>query len=101
MPDRAALSTRAVLDTAIERRVCPAAVAEVGDSRGARWTDAVGRLTFDGDAASCTADTIFDLASLTKPIATTSLIMQMVDDRRVSLDAQAVLWFAEWLGADR
>ena len=45
-----------------------------------------GALTFDPYAPLATPDTIFDLASLTKVIATTTLAMRAVDAGRLALD---------------
>ena len=49
---------------------------EVGRAGRADLAEAFGRLTFDAGAPPATPDTIFDLASLTKVIATTSLAMR-------------------------
>ena len=67
-------AARTLLLHAIARRVFPAAVAEIGDSSGTRWRDAVGTLAFD-DTTPATTSTVFDLASLTKPLATTTVVM--------------------------
>ena len=40
---------------------------------GSLWIEAFGRLTYDANAPHTTPDTIFDLSSLTKFIATTSI----------------------------
>jgi CubicO group peptidase (beta-lactamase class C family) len=45
-----------------------------------------GRLTYDADAPAVTADTIYDLASLTKVVATTTMAMILVDEGRLDLD---------------
>jgi len=48
MNDRAGVdAARALLSRAIESRLAPAAVAELGDSSGMLWREAFGRLTFD------------------------------------------------------
>ena len=57
----------------------------VGAHDGARWSTAVGGLTFDPDARLATPHTIFDLASLTKVIATTTLAMRGLDASRIQL----------------
>ena len=45
MAERAAIdAARAVLTQARDARVFPAAVVDVGDSTGTRWSDAIGRL---------------------------------------------------------
>ena len=47
------------------------------------WRYATGRLTYDADAPPVDDETVFDLASLTKVIATTTLAMRAVDDGRL------------------
>ena len=64
------------------------------------WQRRVGTLTFDADRRR-DADTPFDLASLTKVIATTTVVMELVDDGRAALDEPCRAFFAEWRGADR
>jgi CubicO group peptidase (beta-lactamase class C family) len=46
-------------------------------------------LTYDADAPACVPETIFDLASLTKVIATASIAMRLVSDGWLSLEAPA------------
>jgi CubicO group peptidase (beta-lactamase class C family) len=84
-------AARALLRNAIEARVCPTAVVEVGSSRGVLWREAF----------NTGVDTIFDLASLTKPIATTSVILSLVDRGRLSFDSPVADFFDEWRGDDR
>ena len=80
-----------VIARAIEHGVFPAATIDVGASAGALWQDALG-VPFD---------TLFDLASLTKPFATGSVAMQLVAEQHVSLDERLSDHFDEWRGADR
>jgi CubicO group peptidase (beta-lactamase class C family) len=93
-------AARTLLLRAIESRVFPAAVAEVGDHRGVVWREALGTFAFD-DRRSASETTIFDLASLTKPIATTSLVIDLVAGGRVDLREPICRFFPEWLGPDR
>ena len=90
-----------IIERAITHRVFPAATIEVGHSRGVLWTHAAGRLTYDSDAPATRVDTIFDLASLTKVIATASLLMRAVDEGRLDLDRPVAEHFAEWRGDER
>jgi len=90
-----------VIDEAIVERVFPAAVAEVGASRGVLWRDAFGRLTFDAESAPTTIGTPFDLASLTKVMATTAVVVQLMNDGKLNLDEPVSSAFGEWRGADR
>ena len=70
----------------VRSRAFPAAAIEVGGSSGALWRRTFGALSYEETALPATADTIFDLASLTKVIATASLAMRAVDEGRFSLE---------------
>jgi CubicO group peptidase (beta-lactamase class C family) len=100
MPDSAATAAH-LLETARARRVFPAAVAEVGSGGGVLWRQPFGTLTFDADAAATDIDTIFDLASLTKPMATTSVGLRLADRGALHLDDRVSTICPEWAGADR
>jgi len=100
MPERFG-AARALVREAIASGAFPAASIEVGMTKGPIWRDATGRLTYDVDAAPADERTVFDLASLTKVIATTTLAMKAVDDRRLDLDAPISRWLADWRGIDR
>ena len=95
------LHTRRVLDSALERGAFPAAVIEVGRGDGPVWTSAWGRLTTDDAAAACVPATIFDLASLTKVIATTSLLMRLVEAGRVGFDTRLSALLPGWSSEPR
>src|SRR5262245_41406864 len=92
---------RQVLASAIGSRVFPAAAVEAGTSAGPLWQDAVGALTFAPDSSPARLETPFDLASLTKVIATTTVMMELVEKRAVGLDEPLTSIFPEWRGADR
>lgn len=94
-------AARQVLREAIANRAFPAAVVEVGHARGPIWREAFGRLTYEPDAAATTQATLFDLASLTKVIATTTIFMRLVDAGTLTLDDPVGQWLAEWRGKDR
>ncbi|RPI54640.1 MAG: class A beta-lactamase-related serine hydrolase [Acidobacteria bacterium] len=90
-----------VVERGVGDRAFPAAVVEVGSRDGVLWQQAFGRLDHDADAAVTRADTIFDLASLTKVIATTSLVMRLVERGTVRLNHPIRNWIPEWRGNDR
>ena len=94
-------TARAVILRALHDRVFPAAVAGIGDSRHVLWSEPFGRLTFDDSSPATSKHTIFDLASLTKPIATTSSILQLVSAGRLDMREPVATFFAEWRGEDR
>src|SRR5688572_29948856 len=84
-------AARGLLRRAVDERVFPSAVAEVGSRTGRLWGGSVG----------ADPETIFDLASLTKPIATISLVLALIDKRRLALDETVASHFGEWRGDDR
>ncbi|MGE3178283.1 MAG: serine hydrolase domain-containing protein [Vicinamibacterales bacterium] len=90
-----------LLRAAVARRIFPAAAAVVGCRAGRLWQDAWGTLTFDHSAAPATLDTIFDLASLTKPLATTTVVLDLVARGRLQLDDPLARFFPEWRREDR
>jgi CubicO group peptidase (beta-lactamase class C family) len=90
-----------VLRRGISQRAFPAASVEVGRHDGPLWTATLGTLTYDSDAPEATPATVFDLASLTKVVATTTLAMRAVDEGRLALDARVADSLGDWRGADR
>src|SRR6266567_2990184 len=90
---------RGIITRGIADGVFPAAALEVGCSTEVLWQEALGTLTFDEYASLAMLDTIFDLASLTKPIATTTLMMELVRAGSIELDAPVGSFFEEWRGA--
>ena len=55
-----------------------------------------GKFTRDAKAAPVRADTIYDLASLTKPIVTTTCVMILVQQKRLDLNAPLSRLLPEW-----
>ncbi len=94
-------AVRRVVHDAIGRRVFPAAVVEVGESSRMIWSEAFGRLTYDVDASAAEVDSIFDLASLTKVLATTPLVMRQVERGSLGLDDLVGRHVSDWRGAGR
>jgi CubicO group peptidase (beta-lactamase class C family) len=91
---------RDVLDAAVRARTFPGVVAEVGSATSVLWTDALGTRQFD-DGAAVTRETLYDLASLTKPIATTTMALAAVDEGLLRLDDPVSRFFPDWGGLDR
>jgi CubicO group peptidase (beta-lactamase class C family) len=91
----------AIVAAGVADRAFPAASVEVGRKAGPLWRQPFGRLTYGLDAPLATETTIFDLASLTKVIATTTLAMRAVDDGVMGLDNLVASRLPEWRGTDR
>jgi serine-type D-Ala-D-Ala carboxypeptidase len=96
-----AAAVRPIVTQAIAARVFPGAVIEVGCATAALATFASGAQTYDGDAAPVTASTVYDLASLTKVIATTALVAGEIATGRMRLDDRVRHWIDAWTGEER
>jgi serine-type D-Ala-D-Ala carboxypeptidase len=91
----------AILANAITSRVFPGAVVEIGRADGPLFTRTAGSLTYAADAAPVSPRTIYDLASLTKVIATTALMAGHVRSGRMRLDDRVRHWITSWTGEER
>jgi len=79
---------RAVLEQAIEQRAFPGAAWGVLHSGEVTALDSVGRFTWDPASPAVSTATVFDLASVTKVLATTAGAMLLVDRGLLDLDAR-------------
>ncbi len=100
MPEPFDRASEILLEGILDRGF-PAATTEVGRSDGPIWRRAFGTLTYERDAPGAGHDTIFDLASLTKVIATTTLAMRAIDDGLLRLEDRVAVHIPEWRGIDR
>jgi serine-type D-Ala-D-Ala carboxypeptidase len=94
-------AARTLLATAVREGAFPCAVAECGRSAGTVWRDAFGTLTGEADSPAATTDTVFDLASLTKVLSTTTIAMRLDDAGRVSVSDPVSRRAPAWQGMDR
>jgi CubicO group peptidase (beta-lactamase class C family) len=94
-------SVRAILERAIADRVFPGAIVEVGRTNGALATIAAGTQTYAASSAAIDTHTIYDLASLTKVVATAPLIADQLASGRLRLNDRVRHWIASWTGEDR
>jgi CubicO group peptidase (beta-lactamase class C family) len=101
VPSRPFHAAARVLRDAVHERAFPAAVAEVGEATRPIWRQAFGRLTFEATAPETTEDTVFDLASLTKVLATVPIAMQQIERGAIGLDDPVRQHIARWNASDR
>jgi len=77
-------------DTIVERgvseRAFPGAVLAVGKDGALVHLRSFGRLSYEPDAPAVQPDTIYDLASLTKVVVTTTAAMMLSDEGRLDID---------------
>jgi len=86
----------------VDRGVYTGAVALVGLKGECLWQEAVGRVSVDLQAEAVTPETVFDLASLTKPLATAVALMLLVDQGKLTLTTTlGDLLPGEWLPPDK
>ena len=93
-------AARRVLEQAIADKAFPAAVVEVGTPHQPLWQHAFGHLTFQPGAAATHLETVFDLASLTKVLATTTLVMRLVERGGLGLDDPVSAHLSLWRDLD-
>src|SRR5262249_56755312 len=82
--------TTAVLEEAVAAGAFPGAVALVGRRGEVLFHAAFGSRSLDPERTPLVAETLFDLSSLTKPLATTTALLRLVRDRRLGLDDKIV-----------
>ena len=75
-----------LLESFRARGAFPGGVLAVGHRGSPVHLHAFGWLTYDAHSPSVSAGTIYDLASLTKVVATTTMAMILVDEGRLGLD---------------
>jgi CubicO group peptidase (beta-lactamase class C family) len=90
-----------VIRGGVSAGIFPGACAEAGTAAAARWRQAVGSLSYEPDSPPVTASTVYDLASLTKPIAATAVAMRLVEEGRLDLASPVAVHDHRWRGADR
>ncbi|MGH8031527.1 MAG: glycoside hydrolase family 3 N-terminal domain-containing protein [Luteimonas sp.] len=88
-----------VLERFREQGAFPGGVIAVGRAGKLAMLRPFGRQSYDADAPAVSADTLYDLASLTKVVATTTMAMMMVDQDRLDLDAPVVSFLPGFVDA--
>jgi len=74
-----------VLEQSVVENAFPGAVVAVGRDGVLAHLRAFGRLSYDAGAPAAVPDTIYDLASLTKSVVTTTMAMILVDEGKLDL----------------
>jgi uncharacterized protein YbbC (DUF1343 family) len=85
-----------VVAEAIAAARIPGCVVAIGRRDGVLFERAYGARSLVPERSPMTVDTVFDLASLTKPIATATSIMLLAERGRVALDAPAAKYVPEF-----
>lgn len=85
-----------LIEDGIRSQAFPSAVLVVGNSKGIIYQNAYGRLTYGEESEATTLRTIYDLASVTKVIATTAAVMQLHDAGKIDLNAPVYQYIPEF-----
>jgi beta-N-acetylhexosaminidase len=88
-----------IINVAITEGAAPGVALAVGRHGKLVKLRGYGSLDWRPGYPPVTDSTIYDLASLTKVIATTSALMMLIDDRLVSLDDPVARHIREWRGS--
>jgi len=89
-----------VLEEAIERRAFPGASIAITYSTKVVALKAFGRFTYNQNSTPVTTETVFDLASVSKVVATTSMAMLLYERGMLDLEAPLAGILPEFVGQD-
>ncbi len=87
-----------LLERAISNGLIAGGVVVIGNHDGVLLQRAYGKTSIEPAARFVTTDTIFDLASLTKVIATAPAVLKLAEEGRLSLVDPLTRWFPEFVG---
>lgn len=88
----------AAIDKAIQDQLIPGAVVLIGHNGQVVYRKAYGSRALVPKREPMTVDTIFDAASLTKVIATTSCLMRLVEDGKLRINDRVTQYLPEFQG---
>nr|WP_284694568.1 serine hydrolase [Geomonas sp. Red32] len=86
----------ALLDRAMAQNLIAGGVVVIGNSQGIIATSARGHLTSAAGSPPLDEHTIFDIASLTKVVATAPAVMKLLDEGKIALTDPISRWFPEF-----
>ncbi len=91
----------AIIEQAIRERTIPGAVLVIGHDGRVVYRKAYGNRAVEPRREPMTIDTIFDLASLTKVIATTPAVMQLVEQGKLRLNDPVAKYLPDFAQNDK
>ena len=95
----------AKIDHVVQRGISaggyPGAAVVVGRRGSAVWEKGFGRLSWGRESAQVSDRTIFDLASLTKVVGTTTALMVLYDEGKIRLDDPVSKYVPEFVGGEK
>lgn len=89
-------SVDSVIENAIDKRIFPGAVLVVGNANDILYQKAYGQFTYDKTSPKVELNSMFDMASLTKSLATGMCLMKAIDSGLVDPDKAVVDYLPEF-----
>jgi uncharacterized protein YbbC (DUF1343 family)/CubicO group peptidase (beta-lactamase class C family) len=86
------------IDAAVDKQLIPGAVVEIGHNGAVVYRKAYGSRALFPKPEPMTADTVFDAASLTKVIATTSCLMKLFEEGKLRINDPVTEYLPEFQG---
>lgn len=99
-PDKVAAAS-ALIREAITQGKTPGLVAVAGDGRAALWRQAFGNRQVKPVVEPATLETVWDMASLTKPVATATSVWILADRGKVDPDQPVARYLPDFKGDGR
>lgn len=85
-----------LINNGIANKYFPGAQLIIGTQEKIIYEKNFGKYTYDTDAQAVTESSMFDLASVTKVIATTSAIMKLYDENKLNINDNVSLYIPEF-----
>ncbi len=85
-----------IVEEGLAKGNMPGAVVLVGRHGGIVFRKAYGQKRIEPDKAPMTVDTVFDMASITKPMATATSIMKLIENGKLGLDDPVAKYIPEF-----
>ena len=89
------------IEQAIKEKMFSACVIGVVRTNGNRFIIPGGKFTFDDDAQAVQENVIFDVASITKSIPTSSLALKLIDEGKLKIEDKLINFVPEFRNSER
>ncbi len=94
-------AARQVLEKAAENHIFPGAQIFIAKNGEVIADEGFGHFTYDLDSPQVDSNTMYDVASLTKVLATTPIFMKMTSKKQLALDQEVSQFYPEFTGGGR
>lgn len=85
-----------IVSSGISNNYYPGAQILIGNENGVLFEKSFGNFTYDENSRVVTEESIFDIASLTKVVATTSAVMLLYQEKKIDLNDAVVKYIPEF-----